>query len=362
MWGGQGCPPLVYEMSAGNPVLIVGGGLAGTAVAWRLWQRGSRFVVVDPGRAETCSRIAAGLVTPITGLRLTVSPGFAEHLEAAREFYREIGREMGGSFYHEVPHVRLFKDEREVRHWEARAHGAGFQEWLDPAAPSPLVNEQVFRGELGGIQMRGSGWLDTAGYLDASRAFFGRHDCWREGVVQEESLEPGKDGVVWNGSRYSCAVLCRGAEGRLDARFFPWLPWQCARGVIASVKAEVEEMRIVARNGWMLPRGDGTWRAGSTYDWDFDTPIEPWIEALRGKLAGLLRVPFEMTSTQAGVRPILRGRVAALGRHPVHPAIAVFNGLGSKGALQAPYYARMLVEHLLDGAQLEEVVDVASNG
>jgi glycine/D-amino acid oxidase-like deaminating enzyme len=51
----------------------------------------------------------------------------------------------------------------------------------------------------------------------------------------------------------------------------------------------------------------------------------------------------------------------ALGRHPAHPGVAVFNGLGSKGALQAPLYARMLVEHLLDGAPLEESVDVASN-
>jgi glycine/D-amino acid oxidase-like deaminating enzyme len=112
----------------------------------------------------------------------------------------------------------------------------------------------------------------------------------------------------------------------------------------------------------MLPRDAGTWRAGSTYDWDLDAPVEPSIEALRGKVAGLLRVPFEMVDTQAGVRPILRDRVAAVGRHPAHPNVAMFNGLGSKGALQAPLYSRMLVEHLLDGARLDAVVDVASHG
>jgi glycine/D-amino acid oxidase-like deaminating enzyme len=161
---------------------------------------------------------------------------------------------------------------------------------------------------------------------------------------------------------YRCAVFCRGADERGNARFFPWLPWQCARGVIATVKAGVVEERIVARDGWMLPRDAGTWRAGSTYDWDLDAPVEPSIEALRGKVAGLLRVPFEMVDTQAGVRPILRDRVAAVGRHPAHPNVAMFNGLGSKGALQAPLYSRMLVEHLLDGARLDEVVDVASHG
>jgi glycine/D-amino acid oxidase-like deaminating enzyme len=345
-----------------RPILIVGGGLAGTALGWRLWQRGERFVVVDPGREGTSSKIAAGLVTPITGLRLTVSPGFAEQLAAAREFYAEVGRELRARFYHELPHVRLFKDARELKHWRARAAAPGFQEWLDPEAPGPLVDERAFHGELGGIQMRGSGWLDTAGYLAASRACFEKLGCWREDTVEESALEPCAEGVRWNGSWYRCAVFCRGADERGNARFFPWLPWQCARGVIATVKADVVEERIVARDGWMLPRDAGTWRAGSTYDWDLDAPVEPSIEALREKLAGLLRVPFEMVDTQAGVRPILRDRVAAVGRHPAHPNVAMFNGLGSKGALLAPLYSRMLVEHLLDGARLDEVVDVASHG
>lgn len=343
------------------PVLIVGGGLAGTAVAWRLWQRGVPFVVVDPGHEETCSKVAAGLVTPITGLRLTVSPGFAEHLAAAREFYRKVGEELGRQFYHEVPHVRLFKDEREVKHWQARAMDPRFQEWLDPAAPGPLVDEQAFRGELGGIQQRGSGWLDTAGYLAAGRLFFGQRQSWEQGTVDEASLEPCADGVRWRGNWYRCAVLCRGAEGRTNARFFPWLAWQCARGVIATIKAEVMEHRIIARGAWMLPR-DGLWRVGSTYEWDLDAPIGLGIETLRTKLTGLLRVPFEMVNTQSGVRPILAGRAAAMGRHPVHPGVAVFNGLGSKGSLLAPFFSRMLVEHLLDGAPLDESVDVRGNG
>lgn len=346
--------------SSEPPVLIVGGGLAGVALAWRLWQRGVPFVLVDPGHDETCSKIAAGLVTPITGMRLTVSPGFAEHLAAARQFYHEIGSALDRQFYREMPHVRLFKDEREARHWQSRASEQRFQEWLDPGAPSPLVDDRFFHGELGGIQQRGSGWLDTAGYLAASRHFFEQRQCWRQDTVEEGSLEPCADGVRWQGNMHRFAILCRGAEERSQSRFFPWLSWQCARGVIATVKADVPEERIVARGAWMLPR-DGGWRAGSTYDWDLTAPIGPSIETLRAKLAGLLRVPFEMVRTQAGVRPILAGRSAALGRHPVHPTVAVFNGLGSKGSLLAPFFSRMLVDHLLDGGPLDESVDVRGN-
>lgn len=352
---------LLFAMNDEHPILIVGGGLAGTAVAWRLWQRGVRFVLVDPGHEMTCSKVAAGLVTPITGMRLTVSPGFAEHLAAARGYYRSISLGLGQEFFHEMPHVRLFKDAREQRLWVARASAPGFREWLDPASPSPLVDERVFRGELGGIQQRGSGWLDTAGYLAASRRFFEERQCWQEDTVDEESLDPSAEGVRWRGGLHRFVILCRGAEERANARFFPWLSWQCARGVIATVKADIAEDRIVARGAWMLPR-DGTWRAGSTYDWDLAAPIGPSIEALRAKLTGLLNVPFEMASTQSGIRPILKGRTAAVGRHPAYPTVAVFNGLGSKGSLLAPFFSRMLVSHLLDGAPLEDAVDVAANG
>ncbi len=53
-------------MTTPAPILIVGQGLAGTAVAWQLWERGVPFLVVDPNEASTCSKVAAGLVTPIT--------------------------------------------------------------------------------------------------------------------------------------------------------------------------------------------------------------------------------------------------------------------------------------------------------
>jgi len=59
--------------------LILGQGLAGTAIAWRLWERGLPFLIVDRDEPVTSSKIAAGLLTPITGMRMslneTTAPG-----------------------------------------------------------------------------------------------------------------------------------------------------------------------------------------------------------------------------------------------------------------------------------------------
>ena len=91
--------------------LIIGQGLAGTALAWRLWQRGVPFVIVDRDEAVTCSKIAAGLVTPITGMRLNLNWRFEEQRKEAAAFYQEVERETGVRVYFELNQVRLFRDE-----------------------------------------------------------------------------------------------------------------------------------------------------------------------------------------------------------------------------------------------------------
>jgi glycine oxidase len=85
------------------------------------------------------------------------------------------------------------------------------------------------------------------------------------------------------------------------------------------------------------------------------------LAELHGKLDTFLRVPFEIGEAQRAVRPIIKHRPLILGRHPVNARVCVLNGLGSKGVLRAPFFTRMLAEHLLDDKPLEPIVDVRSN-
>jgi glycine/D-amino acid oxidase-like deaminating enzyme len=110
----------------------------------------------------------------------------------------------------------------------------------------------------------------------------------------------------------------------------------------------------------LLPRPDGSWRAGSTYEFDFSKPLSASVEEVSRKLAGLLKVPFQITGAQEGIRPIIKRIPGVVGRHPAHDRVLVLNGLGSKGVLRAPDFARRLVEQLLDGKPMDAEVDVRS--
>ena len=64
---------------------------------------------------------------------------------------------------------------------------------------------------------------------------------------------------------------------------------------------------------------------------------------------------------KTAVRPIIQGRKALIGRHPGHPQVAFFNGLGSKGVLRAPWIAQHLLGHLIDSLPIEPALDLSEN-
>ncbi|MCW0216883.1 MAG: FAD-binding oxidoreductase [Prosthecobacter sp.] len=343
--------------------LIIGQGLAGTALAWHLRERGIPFLIVDRDEELTSSKVAAGLVTPITGMRLNLNWRYETLYPEALAFYRRLESMMGECFYHEVPIVRLLRDEKAASLWMKRCLQPEVQPYLKQPM-GPLVNESIFDNPYGGFEQQHSGWLDTAAFLKASRTFFCGLDAWQRGEVNMDSLQVSGSGVSWNGGVFSHVVWCTGWEAALHP-WFDWVPFQSARGTVLSVQAETGgEQRIINRGCWLLPRVDGRLRVGPTYELDFQDPHTPSPESLSGlekKLRGLLKTPFTVTGSQTGVRPIIKGHEALIGRHPARPQMAFLNGLGSKGVLRAPWVARQLVENLLDGTAIESRLDLSAN-
>lgn len=336
-------------------ILIIGGGLAGTCLAWRLHERGVPFMIVDRDEPATSSKVAAGLVTPITGMRMNLNWRYGTLHPEAVAFYREIERLLGGIFYHDVPIVKLLRDDWSADRWQKRCRQPEVQPYFTQP-DGPLVDESIFSAPLGGYEMKQSGWLDSAAFLSASRAFFLEHGCWQTGE---------SDGsLVWRGETYTHAVFCIGWEAAKHP-WFDWLPFRSARGTVLQVSADTGgEKRIINRSCWVLPRGDGTLRVGPTYELDFDdasTPSPASVHELESKLQSLLKRPYKVLGSQTGVRPIITRRHAIFGFHPGKPNIGFINGLGSKGVLRAPWVGRQFVEHLLDGKAIEPDMDLAGN-
>ena len=85
-------------------LLVVGQGLAGTALAWTALRHGLDVRVADPDPTpgRTASRVAAGLVTPLTGKKINPGWRLGELMPAARDLYDWAGQRMGRSFFHDI--------------------------------------------------------------------------------------------------------------------------------------------------------------------------------------------------------------------------------------------------------------------
>ena len=341
-------------------ILIIGQGLAGTALAWRLHERGVPFVIVDREEPVTCSKVAAGLITPVTGMRLKVSWRFEVFYPEALRFYRQIGKRLGTRVFFPRGYVRLLKNEQERQKWPKRLRESEVGPFVHLQAPQ--LDPAIVTLPHEGFQQRHAAWLDTVTYLEASRRFFG--EAYRKATIAASEVLDDAEGIVWRGERFSHVVWAQGWQAAKHP-LFGWVPFQSALGTILTAKADLKgERRILNRGCWVIPRADGTLRAGSTYEWTFPEPpaASPGMIAdLETKLRDFLAVPVELLGSQSAVRPIIKGRQALLGAHPSHPRVLLFNGLGSKGSLRSPWLARHLVEHLLDGQPLDPEFDLQAN-
>ena len=78
--------------------LIIGLGLAGSLLAWELLQRGCTIMVVDNG-LENASQVAAGLINPVTGMRLVKSADLEHLLPSAKRCYEQLSQFFSQDFY-----------------------------------------------------------------------------------------------------------------------------------------------------------------------------------------------------------------------------------------------------------------------
>ncbi|MHB1447019.1 MAG: glycine oxidase ThiO [Acidimicrobiales bacterium] len=80
-------PPLPDSNRSRRPdALVIGGGLIGLAIAWRLAQRGLAVTVVDPAPGRAASWAAAGMLAPVTEVHYEEETLLGLNLESARRW------------------------------------------------------------------------------------------------------------------------------------------------------------------------------------------------------------------------------------------------------------------------------------
>ncbi|MDB9741282.1 FAD-binding oxidoreductase [Akkermansiaceae bacterium] len=335
--------------------LIVGQGLAGSALSMALIEEGHHVTVVDDSHKDSASVVAAGLITTLAGKGMNPSWRQAEYLETSVEYFRELEETHGVSLLHDLPIYRPFFNQKESAKFERKRELV--KDWV---AEDHQVNRCI-NHPYGGFTMKSGGRLDVLAYLQLVEKLLGaRLHRAQLDLEDKEEFALKEDAVYWRGERFDKMILCTGYSGLVD-RFFKSLPSRPAKGEMLDVRiAGLATTQIISSGGWLVPLGDDLWRAGATYSWDpLDTlPSEAGRLDVMQKIPRPTTLPFTVESHLVGVRPIVNKSQPVIGMHEEFPQVGIFNGLGSKGVITSIPVARHFVEVLMGKKTLDPELDV----
>ena len=339
-------------------VIIVGQGLAGTTLAWHLMDAGQRVLIVDAQQPVTSSKIAAGLITPITGRRLALNGSYDESLSMARAFYTRIGERTGTKFFHDRRAVRLFASEAEQQQWSLRSGQASYRAYLMLPPPEPLLDPAFGEAASSGFAMH-TAQLDVPSYLDVSRSVLPVLPMMLD---WQRDVSLGMDEVRVRDYQARFLISCEGYAATRNP-YFSWVPFNPAKGDILTVRFErpFPPHCLHCDGIWLAPTAEPEiFLLGATYDREaFDhVPSASARQELEQKLRSFFYAPYTVLDHKAAVRPIIHRSRPLAGLHPEHDRLGFLNGLGSKGALNAPWIAERFAAFLTGHAPLSETVDL----
>jgi len=336
-------------------ILLIGQGIAGTMLSWALKRRGVQVFLADAALPGSASSVAAGIINPVTGKRFVKSWRFDEFFPAAQSAYQLLENELNIKVWSEQSILRLLATPEEANDWSARCALPDYADFLRESGDAGSWAGLVKPGFKFGIIQRAA----RVDFQKLISAF--RQKAISSGIFLEKKLDYQE--VEHLASEYDSIIFCEGYRGQ-ENPFFPDLPWQLAKGEALLIRFQDERASAIGemlkKTMTLVPVGDNLFWAGGSYQWHFPDllPSEGEKTFILNHLKEMLAAPFEIVGHVAGVRPTVKDRRPFIGQSRVNSNIFIFNGLGTKGALLAPFWAEHFAAHILVGKQLDAEVDV----
>ena len=321
--------------------IIVGQGIAGSLVAFMLHQKNIPFLIIDPSSPQTASKIAAGMFTPLSGKRKTIHPLSLQQIPFAINIYKAISKLIGYNIIHLTNIYQLFDSVEEKSLLQSK--------FLQPSF-APYINATSM--ELSGIynnngayEITHSGWVNCELWVKYFKSWLKRNDQFLEAKFEYQDLQITDDRMEYKGLAFKNIIFCEGYSA-MNNPFFKETIIPCKGDVLTITSDDFTSDQIIKKNGiYLVPSAANSFKAGATYQWDNDSakPDEADKLLIEGQLKNMLTNPFKIINHQSAIRPTTQNRELIVSQHQQHKGMFMFNGLGTKGVLQGPWWANRMV-------------------
>ena len=338
--------------------IVVGLGLAGLAFCEQLRKNNKSFVVFDHG-PTSASTVASGLYNPIVLKRFVPAWNGHQLMQFSIPFYRTLEQTLNTTFLHPSPILRKFFSAAEANDWQHACDSPVMAPYMEPILLSN-TNSGI-DAPLGFGKLKGTGWVDCDVMLSAYRSFLSSYKLLIDEVFLYGRLATSKPELIYNNIEAHSIVFAEGT-GMLQNPWFSYLPLRHSKGELLVIHCpDLKENNILHSGIFIIPIGEDRYKVGATYD-NYDhtaLPTKAGRHSLEKRLQKILCLPYKIIDHLAGLRPTTPDRRPLVGTHPTDKRIAVLNGLGSRGVLQAPFAAKSIMDYMEKDKALPAEIDVS---
>ncbi len=337
--------------------LIIGQGISGSFLSWNLIRAGKRVLVIDEYQPFAASRVASGIINPVTGRRIVRTWMIDKLMPFAQQAYEDFGEDLGVKVADNIDMLTFHTTQQMINAWYERIEEG--EDYLQHVRDTKEY-EKFF--EIA----HGIGITAPCMLVSLQKLL----PAWREKLIDSDSLIASpfdiKDcavtnsGIVYKNIHAEKLILCNGVSG-FDNEYFNRLPYALSKGEAITVYIPGLPETVIYKQGMnLVPLGDGLFWIGSSFEWEFehDQPTAIFRARVEELLNNWLKIPYEMKEHKASIRPASLERRPFVGLHPVYPSIGILNGMGTKGCSLAPYFSHEFAQNLLFHSSITPSADI----
>lgn len=335
--------------------IIVGQGIAGTVLAQSLIQTGKKVIVIDKGHEQSASRVAPGLFNPISFKRISISWQADKLIPFLIHFYKSLETTLSTPLLHLTDIFKIISSEEELGKWRKKLLQEDIQSFC---SLQPNYNKQI-NAPCGLIKVSPAGYLDVKKMLSEFRKHLKTNNQLQEEDFDCSGIQFDPEHIIYKNCTAKKIIFCEGKNSKANS-FFNWLPIIPNQGELLTIKTDQLKINhIYAKKAFILP-AENQIKLGATYNWKEATnlPTEEAKSELCSKLEEMTATAYKVVEHLVGIRPTVPDRRPLIGIHPEYKQLAVFNGLGSKGVMLAPYFADQLMQNIENKVVLDKEVDI----
>jgi glycine/D-amino acid oxidase-like deaminating enzyme len=328
--------------------LIIGQGICGSFVSHYLLKAEKQILVIDTPKPNTASRVASGVINPVTGRRIVKTWLIDELLPFAANAYKEMELELNLSFAHYCSTVSFHASKQMQQAFSNRLiqgmsylyEGNNIEEW-----------NAYFKADYGIGIIHPCLFIHLNKWLNSWRKTLCEKQILREEAFDWNECKIEEDGISYKNITAKKIICCEGIHALYNPYFYK-LPFAKNKGeaLIVNIQ-ELPDSFIFKQKINIVPwkEEEHLFWVGSSHEWDYKDvlPSEHFRTNTQQQLQQWLKVPFTVEQHIAAERPANTERRPFVGVHPRYASVAILNGMGTKGCSLAPYFANQLVEHLL---------------